>query len=179
MARTGPRKLGPHNPLPTAARSLTRRARNESLIFAHLYQEPGCLLAGTPSTADAQDQTAVIQSGYQLHEPRAPSPCPTESAAPHPRRRPDTGEIFLDRVPGQGWPKATAKRRAKPVLDAVRDRETIKPRVGGETLKRSHGNFRAANRDQTKTRQKPHHRPQQQAVSSKHDRVARLDAPSP
>ena len=54
------------------------------------------------------------------------------STAPLSRRRPDMGEIFLDRVPGQGWPKATAKRPAKPVLDAAHDRETLKSRVGGE-----------------------------------------------
>ena len=54
------------------------------------------------------------------------------NSAPLSRRRPDLGEIFLDRVPGQGWPMATAKRRAKPVLDAAHDRETLKDRVGGE-----------------------------------------------
>ncbi|MER6941317.1 hypothetical protein, partial [Nocardioides sp. NPDC000441] len=31
--------------------------------------------------------------------------------------------------------------RAKPVLDAVRDRETIEPRVGGEPQKRNHGHL--------------------------------------
>jgi hypothetical protein len=65
---------------------------------------------------------------HDLRDPRTSNVIP----APHPRRRPDIGEIFLDQVPGQGWPKATAKRRAKPVLDAVHDRETIEEKVGGE-----------------------------------------------
>ncbi len=132
---------------------------NDSLGQAHCHSHPpGTIRGARPATA--------------------PNPYPTESAAPHPRRRPDTGQVFLDRAPGQGWPQATAKRRAKPVLDAVRDRETIEPRVGGEH--RNEATAPPARRTETKPRPtKPDPRHQKQAVSSKHDRVARLDAPSP
>ena len=109
----------------------------------------------------------------------APSTHPTETAAPHPRRRPDTGRIFLDRVPGQGSPEATGEAGGRsPSLTrcAIEKQSNQGSAANPETKPRPlPRGGPGPNQDSAK----PAHRPQQQAVSSKHDRVARVDAPSP
>jgi hypothetical protein len=86
-----------------------------------LVHRPYYMRSSTTARPVCAGQPTVTQSANKQREP-----------APLPRRRPDTGEIILDRVPSQGPRSGRRSRRAKPVLDAAHDRETLKARVGGE-----------------------------------------------